>query len=288
MGAACIRSCLCRFCAVHDVWRAKELEMSSSGMNGIRLTPGAKALLDDAVQEVREEIIARASRNAADPYDEILEVSVRDVRTAIEDFQQAARATRRSQLLRRILTIYAIAGFSLALVAVSAFVVLILVSSSGTSRVADIGAAAAAALGMLLALFSIFFLFVDRQRREQAEVRTRFGLVKSPDDLVAEFIRAWLRLEAALRDAASTQLGESAAGLPLGNLLRGLGRSASLAPAEEAEILKLLRLRNEIVHGTKLSRPIDLAEQIARTLVLTQRLRRLVQPSTKPTPDAAP
>jgi hypothetical protein len=226
-----------------------------------RLTPEAKRVLDDLVDDIRRQTVLSADQLS---YGD--EVTARDV---IEAFQRQARTPGvagepRVRRLSIIVGLYAVFG-------VATVTVGFLVNYLDSGPLADSswviivsGASLSVAAAALLQTTRM------RLREHEAQLDER----RRADQGVSEFLRDWIAIESEIRLAAASLLGSSASEKPVSQLAKDLARAGFLSSKEADAATSLHRRRNALVHGG----PVDeaaLRESLRETDVLLSALHGL-------------
>ncbi|MFF2098103.1 hypothetical protein [Streptomyces sp. NPDC058202] len=208
---------------------------SSEELGSPALSPAAKAALDDAIREIRQEICLRAMTIANRGADEESVISVLDVAAALE---QKSRTEREQSFLTRTLTgatfLYGIIGASL----------LIYLSVTDSASIQPIPLLAAmcsgAAVPGIAFRLSKLLRIPPFGRRKGSDVRGKEML---------EILQIWLEVESAIRSTYGRQYGESRASAPVSYMLRNLEKAGDLNPDTIQAIERLRSARNSIAHA---------------------------------------
>ncbi|MFA9444463.1 hypothetical protein [Egicoccus sp. AB-alg6-2] len=225
-----------------------------------RLSPAAQLALQELLEDVRAEILARAGSKAAGAG----EITATDIIASAEATQRRPEL-RRESIIGRILSLYAGLGVVTA-VAALAFGF----ADSFTMPVTLI-----ATTGLTLALVAAFataYMQLKRSRRLLWSIEPSGR--ESPFLATAHFLNAWNDLEAMSREKVALSLGESKAGEPLSRIVAYLASMKVLAEEDTASFKSLLELRNAIVHGNQEPDPALLIGSIKRIEDLRNRLSR--------------
>jgi ppGpp synthetase/RelA/SpoT-type nucleotidyltranferase len=101
-----------------------------------------------------------------------------------------------------------------------------------------------------------------------AELGDRAALAPDAHEALGFFLSQWIRFERLMREAAQSRgLSESRTFVPSGRLLEKLG---AFDPVTRADIDRIRRMRNNLVHGIEVPDPADLLEA-------AERLRTIVE-----------
>lgn len=221
-----------------------------------RLSPAARAALEELMEELRAEIIARAAHAS---YGD--QISVADLVRSYEE-RFARFASRGASTVERLAALYvalgaAVAAGSLAFGSMRGFTEI-------TAVVVSTG------LGLVIAAGATMLL--RRESRLRSTAMSAMMPVTSQFAATAAFLGQWTSLEALLREVIARELGESRAGEPLSHILNELVRLGRLGNGEASAFHDLLRLRNAIVHDAAIVAPESLRSAMQETEALYSRL----------------
>lgn len=225
-----------------------------------RLSPAARLALEELLEDVRAEILARAASRAAGTG----EITVTDIVTSAEAVQRRSELARRS-LLERVMVVYAGLGITIAMAAFA----------FGFADDFTMPVTLTASTGLALALVAVLtttFLQLRHGRRMLSSIEQ--ARIESPLLATAHFLNGWNDLEVMAREVIARELGESRAGEPLSRIVRQLADMQVLSEEEIANFRSLLELRNALVHGKQEPDPAAMNDAIRRTQELQHRLSR--------------
>jgi hypothetical protein len=233
-----------------------------------KLTPAARQALDDAVEDFRNQILVGAEEAASQLSGVVREVSVYDVLRGLRAAALRPPAPPASWT-QVALQFYLFAGIVLGL---SGLVLLLVLSHYASLEWGPAGVGVALlAVGLAFQVITgLMFLFRGSVATYIIERSLDSRAVVAP---LADYTQKWVELEIGLRTVATSRFGESAAHLPLSELLRNMVSAGDLSPAQHEQILHLLRLRNAIVHRRVPARDVDMAaalremEQLQTTIL---------------------
>ncbi|GAA2534427.1 hypothetical protein GCM10010423_33480 [Streptomyces levis] len=200
-----------------------------------RLSAAAENALDEAIDDIKQEVTRRANLIANGPQGDSAVVGVRDVVQALAEVSsQDSRLRRRLRLVRIATFAYAVLGTNFALLYYLADL------GSGSSTVLLMsGILIGSALGPLL-LANLDFGPTLRKPTSQGGTSSRIEY-----DVLYE----WARLESAIRARYSDQFGESRASIPIGRMIDDLGEIGVLRQRDLKMMKNFITLRNGIAHG---------------------------------------
>ncbi|MFK4110794.1 hypothetical protein [Streptomyces sp. NPDC002176] len=203
---------------------------------GLRFSPAARAALDEAVQDLGEEISWRAAAIANRGSSEPTLVSVMDVAAALEQASSIERKLR-----QRIHLLFA------ATACYSAVGVVILGIFYGTSGKSLDPLPLLAALLIGTSVPGLSFLLQGRFFGGNEHLLRRTG--EATADEMFNFLRLWISLEAATRAVYSSQFGESRASLPVASMLSELVKRRVISELVFHQLQEIRALRNQIAHA---------------------------------------
>lgn len=236
--------------------------MTSRRHDETRLTSGACEFLDDLMASVRDRVLEKAEDRAIRLSGEITEITVRDVidaASSIGIFTAPPPAPSFDRRTRWLFRWAWVAAAALLVVSVPAAIV-------GNIGEGPPGWEAAAAIGVAVSTMALIAAAILLQRLTEyrryepiSEVAHTEGRVRE-----AEFMRAWIALEGAVRAAAAQTYGESRSSLPLSRLAQHLA-ATGLLTTKDIEVFRQLQVtRNGIVHGRSKGAPAEAVKEALR------------------------
>jgi len=242
--------------------------MSRPDLEG-KLTPAAKEAIDELMDEYRSQILIGA-RASANQLGEVREISLHDVLVSLNRVQLRARRPS-NNVLYRLAAIYLVLGLLFGAGGLVGFVYPRLVQGVTLREQLPL---MLSVVGLLVAALSYTYLQFASARY--------FGLPvpSSPDksgsiEGTATYLSHWRDLELALREAAATRMGESAASAPISALLNRLLHYGLFSDADAHRVRDLLSLRNGIVHEGRFLDPSHLKTALRDAEQITSRLKVL-------------
>lgn len=234
------------------------------------VTPAARRLVDELVDDYRLQLLSAAESSAAQIGGQVREVSVHDVVAALRALKSTGHRER--SRTERLLTLYTVAGAAVAVggFAYWAFDYAVSVTSLQAQLPILIGVS-----GLLL--FAVSFLTLRlRTLRMQG---SGYALTSASSDelLRGRFLHVWRDIEIALRSLAAHEVGESVADAPLGVLFDLAARGRLLSATDLTRLPKLIDLRNAVAHSSR-PVPVDqLQRAISEALLLRDALGTAVR-----------
>lgn len=217
--------------------------MSDIKLNKL-LTPAAEQVLNEVVEDYRNEILAVAAENSSYATGEVREVSVHDIVYGTRKKSELTGARPR-KLVDRVLAIYMILGFLIGISGFSFFAVNEFLIDVEFRRQLPV------LIGIVGVAVAGLSLLVLQLRREGASLLIWTGEIQkeSAEEIVGIYLSVWRNIELTLRNLASSRLGESRAKEPLIRLIGHLKKENSITIDVAEQLNKMLNLRNELVHG---------------------------------------
>jgi hypothetical protein len=205
-----------------------------------KLTPAAKEVLFEMVEDYKIQLLKEANKSASDITGEVREISVRDLLETLQKFE-SPKINKRAALIERILIIYVFIGILTALIGY-------IFTRYTTSQFSDtVGLA-----GSLLALLSLSLYFINTQHRI-----TIGSLVVSKRDTSFDtkdysmlFPLKWIEIETLSKEVIAYYIGESNVDkMTIRDLINNLQKFHVLNSADSELFLRLLEKRNSVVHS---------------------------------------
>ncbi|WP_327667209.1 hypothetical protein OHN37_27260 [Streptomyces sp. NBC_00485] len=202
-----------------------------------QFSPAAKAALEDAVRELKDEISWRASTIANRGSDEPTIVSILDVAAALD---QTTNSAKRFQVrVRNLLIVSALYG--LIGIAVVAFAI-----AGNDGKFDPVLFLGSLMMGTAVPSITLWLGGKIKTGNKQSEA-------KAKDSELLEVLRTWLALESAIRAAYSTIYGESRASAPVSFMLAKLEESGVVDSVVAQSVQRVRVARNKIAHARPLS-----------------------------------
>ncbi len=231
------------------------------------LTPAAREMMGELVRDFGERLLLSAADAATRAGTDLREISVSDLAQAFSRLQPESVRSRRT-LVERVLEMYMALGVVTGFVGIAG---LVAAHYFGRAFLGSDSVAVAVSAG---GYFLVFFSFLMQRTRVYNRVmstRGSIGLDVALHD-TAVFIRNWSELELALRERASMLVGETAAHKPISEIAELLRNAGALNAGDLETVQRLLRVRNNVVHGPGPGDPRLLREAIADSRLIMQRL----------------
>lgn len=214
-------------------------------VNYNKLTDSAREALDTTMQEVVDQILERAYKNALSRNTADKEISLRDIIEAKEDilFQKELpskdidKRKRLSSLLAMSGAVYATFG-----------IVYYLIQNKQFDVKADLGLIIAAA-GILISIIAFYYNQLLIRRKPQ-EIRANNQIIIKSESSEFEIVRRWqiierLVSEKMIKDGQSENKSRSI------NFILNYLSSEILDKSKAMDLKEILLARNQIVHGEK-------------------------------------
>lgn len=213
------------------------------------LTPAAREMLDELTRDFQSQVLLGAAATASQYGPELREISVADIARSYGRLQPELTRSRRS-LFARVTQAYIVLGIVVTVIGWAGL---------GASQVlkrtvisTDVGLVLIGA-GLWLVLGSIAIGRSRGAQRYFARLEPK-DLQKDRDSdaqlyLLGAFMKIWSDIEVLLREKASEIFGESEAQRPLRDLVQSLERSRSISAKDVETTMRLLTIRNAVVHG---------------------------------------
>ncbi|MGY1826247.1 hypothetical protein [Blastococcus sp. SYSU DS0541] len=200
-----------------------------------RLTPEARQVLEELVEDLRKQVLLSATRRAFGDT-----IAVRDVVEAFrgETRLEESQKPRRARLYERAALVYL-------LVALLGLILGVYVNFSSTFPSTFALTVIVSASSTLVASLVLFALSRRVTRRRMEESLARRGSSRG----VNEFLAEWIDVESSVRLGAATLLGSSVSGKPVRQLVRDLEKAGFLSDSEVAAFSEVAAYRNDLVHG---------------------------------------
>lgn len=206
-----------------------------------KLTRAARQVLDELVEEYRNQILVRANEAASTLTGDVREISVHDVVTSVKEIEERGGAPPASPF-DRVLKMYQVLGVALGGFGFLFYFFREIQAALGLEKRLPLLIAIA---GLTLATFS-FFASRLREARRHLPAR-RMPAPKLPD-FPFLFITRWRDIELALRNAAAAEFGETVAEEPISVLVEHLVRKGTLNEQDSVRLRRLLKIRNTLIH----------------------------------------
>jgi len=206
------------------------------------LTPAARQLLEELVDDYRAQLFAFAEASASRLTGDVREVSVHDVLAGLDRVQRRPIG-RRSVKVERLLLAYAVTGAMLMVASVTFW---LLQYSWDLANLEQRLPLMIGAAGSIIFLTSV--LAIRLRNLRTVELETSVGQTTGEDNELI-FVTLWRDIEISLRQAAASELGESASSGPISALLEAVVRSGRLTKDDGQTLRRLIAVRNKIVHG---------------------------------------
>jgi hypothetical protein len=210
-------------------------------INGIEssLTPAARQVLDEILNDYRREVLLHSRESAARLTGDVREIAVHDVVNALDQMRRRGLRNR-SISCERVLIRSLIVGCAMA---ISLVLFIRVFGITDSTAVLDfiLGLTLGVSSGCLAALIAV------RRRRLPVLMRSENECVESDDS--ARLLLVWAEIEQRLRALAASQFGESAASRPLSTIIQELVDKSLVDESESRDITTVLRARNAVAHG---------------------------------------
>lgn len=235
------------------------------------LTPAARQLLDEVVEDFKNGLLTRAEAAAAGATGDLREISVHDVLSALPTRKRFGRRSA----AERLLVAYSVTGVLLAAGGLAFWTL------QNVIRAADIRAQIPLLVsisGALLSLLSFTLLRLRTLRDHGVEGDSESEGVSAAE---MRLVRLWQSLELQMRKTVAEYFGESGSSGPISSLIERLVSVGVLSKDDSVTLRKLIDLRNGILHrGEKVSlkvlrQAIDDGERLIERLSTAGRGRRV-------------
>ncbi|MFK4119109.1 hypothetical protein [Streptomyces longwoodensis] len=196
------------------------------------LSPAAQAALQEATQEIANEISLRAAANASKGGDDLTLIGVLDVAAALEESRNGDKQLRaRIRSLFWASATYGIAGFG---------TVIFTILKYGVENVVQLFAALFTGVGVPAVSYWLLGLLNTSFSRKENQAKRSEQL---------EILQSWLMLESSIRAHYGSKYGESRASVPITQMIRVLERDGVIDSVTLEKIQRTQRARNVIAHG---------------------------------------
>jgi len=232
-----------------------------------KLTPAGRRTLDEIVDDYKNEILQAAGTSASRPTGEVREISVHDILQGSRRIRSPLSMIRNS-LIDRLAIIYAFLGLGGLVVGWILYFAetheVNFLTKQQLPILISIGSSALAAASVVLAYLARTSLF----KAEGENIADR----DDRDELLSAYMGLWREVELSIRNLASARLGETVAQEPISYLIEKLGDTDMLSKDDAKILQSLLRLRNQLAHGSepanvpRLSRSIQDARLVLRKI----------------------
>jgi hypothetical protein len=257
------------------------------------LTPAARAVLDEVVQGIREEVLRIAAEQSTQRSPIDSEISAGDILNAVEAVRLGQRGRRpvflasldRARLVRPISSLVAMVFFFFVGIGIN-----VITTNQGEELVRNAGQWIkhlvsspwfTAVLGASAALLG--YMWAHRLRiRESLTVGSRTSTAGTLDKTSGPLgiIMLWRDLELLARKALASQLGESHADEPLTKVVKTLASAHILDENEEADLLDILNLRNDIVHEGRTPSSEEYRLTYKKSVPIVRKLQHAIERSS--------
>lgn len=212
-----------------------------------KITKASSEILETLVEDYRTQLIKKAEKTAIDHTGEIIEISVRDILSAYENFNKPDVNPKRI-LYKRVSLVYGVIGVVAVLVEIiRSFNISLEDSLFGLT-------------GIVMIIFSLFLYirFDILNLRNQRKSR-----VYEPrdSDLSFEFVKLWRDIEIESKAAIASQIGETEViQMSIREIIDHLLDFNILDENDRDTYFDILEARNQIVHSQEVFRENELAK----------------------------
>jgi hypothetical protein len=241
-----------------------------------KLTPVAREMLDELLEQQRERLLIRAAESAKTVTGELREISVHDVLRSLQDDQRldAYREQTRRSFLDRILRLYAATGVLIGGVGVTMYFFRQTLSKGNFAEQLPL---LIGLTGFMLAAAA--WMTVSLRASRGSAPRSALSSTAEVVDANARFISLWIEVEDALRRAVSERVRRDAP-VPISSQIEMLTEQRRLTSEEATTLRALVALRNRILHSGDRSSAAELRSAVERGERLLRRLRELAPRSS--------
>ncbi|WP_409562570.1 hypothetical protein [Hyphomicrobium sp. MC8b] len=228
-----------------------------------KLTPAARQTLEEILSDYRDEILVSAAYEAARMTGEMREISVQDIVNGAQRMARKSRMPPRSAI-DKILPLYAVLGILSSMAGFGIYALRQLANNIDASQQLPL---VIVFVGVIMTAASIALIYL----RKTGVLTPEFRDISRNEDneLFAKYLVTWRNIEVAMRNLASSKLGESVAQEPIAFLIERLQKKDVLSVDEARAFKKLLSTRNSVVHGEQSPATTELLKSLdqARTLL---------------------
>lgn len=239
-----------------------------------QLTPAAKVALNELVEDYRQQLLLNAARTAARATGSVEEISVRDIVASAERYSTETKfgvPIRR----RKYLYITAIVGLMYMIAGIAYW----FYTSTQISHSQLVGLTVAV-VGAVLSLVSYLLARTTKERFTDYFFSLRSAVEPLDFDTQnaeLQLIKRWTTLELLSRDLLASLLGESRANISLSQVMNFLAEKNIWDKQDYYDAIKLLEMRNSILHkGSSYER-----SEVAKAMAVLERLIRKIEAHTK-------